>query len=355
MTSRTQFVFLYLVCLALTFQLYIHISNRHYSNRIWSSNSQTYPGFTGFQQTRISNRAGRLLFKDTYILTDFENFYHVSDDKLQDVLLNKHQFKMIISNEQQCDQDVYLLVFIHSAMKKSKERNIFRSTFLSVKTSNEKLIRHLFVLGTINNETLQEELLQENTRYHDIIQGNFPDDYKHITYKCVFPFYYTEKFCRHARFVLTIDDDVMANIPILIEYLDIIDQKNVSNFLDCRYFLSDGPEREIRNKYHVPVSEYPYEHYPPFCGGSAEIMTTDVMLKRLDASKKVPFFRIGDVYVGFLTWVAGIEMNRPDRFIEFLYDNLTTKPLPSALFYTNENNDVPTYYWENIWNAIWPN
>lgn len=41
------------------------------------------------------------------------------------------------------------------------------------------------MLGAVNNESLQNAINEESERYHDLVQGNFVDSYRNLTYKHV--------------------------------------------------------------------------------------------------------------------------------------------------------------------------
>lgn len=98
---------------------------------------------------RITNTSTKMAYyKGQHIIADFQDFYNVTSDFLQDPLLNKHKFQLTLNNKQKCKgKDVFLCLFIFSATYDIRGRNMIRSTVGSVKdleinTSN----MHLFLV-----------------------------------------------------------------------------------------------------------------------------------------------------------------------------------------------------------------
>ncbi|XP_071171183.1 beta-1,3-galactosyltransferase 5-like [Mytilus edulis] len=228
---------------------------------------------------------------------------------LMDPLIHKHRYTSLLdTGTTTCtEKHVFLLVLVYSATYKFEERHVIRKTFGSVSKYDNKHIKYVFVLGQTMNDTQQKEIEQESVKYRDIIQGNFIDSYRNLTYKRVFSLFWVNRFCNNVTFVIKSDDDITINIPFLIPYLS--NKLNKTKVLECLYLIGIKPYRKPRNKWHTTLSEYPFATFPPYCAGPSSIMSADVIRLMYEATHFVPFFWLEDVYGGgFLPWISDLQM-----------------------------------------------
>ena len=233
---------------------------------------------------------------------------YVDENDIQNPLLNKHNYRFLINNKYACTDEVFLLVLIHSAANKQNERNEIRKTWGAVRIHSGANIVVLFLLARPSDNTNTADILKESRTYRDIIQGDFVDHYRNLTYKNVMGLHWTMTYCNHTKFVLKTDDDTMVDTYHLISFLF---QKSpdgeIEDFLYCSTFRNQGPVRSPGDKWFVTLKDYPYTKYPPYCEGFAYVMSIDVVNKLYMASKTVPFYWVDDVYVtGFLAAKAGV-------------------------------------------------
>lgn len=280
---------------------------------------------------------------------------HVVGKDLQDPLVHKHKYKFLVHNRYACNGDVFLLILIHSATDKYKERQEIRKTWGSVRDYNGASIILIFLLARPSNMTSLPEILKESRTYRDIVMGDFIDTYKNLTYKNVMGLHWTIQYCNHTKFVLKSDDDTMVDIYHLVRFLF---QKSpdgeIENFMYCSTFRNQGPVRRPGDKWFVTLREYPYTKYPPYCEGFAYIMSLDVVLKLYTASISVPYYWIDDVYVtGFLAAKAGIyhhDMESGHAYNLMQSEHLS-KDIQSSIFllakYSHHRKN-----WEQAWNDI---
>ena len=240
---------------------------------------------------------------------DYMGFINLAKEQdLQDPLLNKHKYDFVVENKYACNGDVFLLVLVHSAITKYKERDEIRKTWGSVRDVNGAYIVPIFLLAKSKENTTMSNVLKESRIYRDIVMGDFIDHYKNLTYKNVMGLHWTVTNCNHTKFVLKTDDDTMVDMYHLIRFLI---QKSpdgmTENFMYCSTFRNQGPVRRPSDKWFVTLKEYPYTKYPPYCEGFAYVLSMDVVSKLYAASKYVPFYWVDDVYVtGFLAAKAGL-------------------------------------------------
>ena len=223
-------------------------------------------------------------------------------------IVNPHPFTFTLNNEEMCGpdsgRDVFLLIYVHSALENAARRNLIRATWGDRKLYAHRNIRLIFVLGTDpSTPALTHMLIYESNTYNDIVQSTFIDNYRNLTYKAISALKWVSLYCRNAKFVLKSDDDILVNPFTLMTYL-AVDQP-VNGVIICKIYdrgkvFRDGYQRLVTRE------EYADEHYPPFCSGSAHLMTTDVVVSIYHTSYTVAFFWPDDV---FITGLVPFKLN----------------------------------------------
>ena len=59
------------------------------------------------------------------------------------------------------------------------------------------------ISGSTEDSELQEEIERENSEHHDIIQGDFVDSYRNLSYKNIMGKLWVSEFCKQVS-ILTI-------------------------------------------------------------------------------------------------------------------------------------------------------
>ena len=82
---------------------------------------------------------------------------------------------------------VYLVVFVHSRPSNFARREQIRHTWgnESLFASFSTKLRVVYMLGDSANASVQSLIEEEQVRHGDIVQGNFIDSYRNLTYKHV--------------------------------------------------------------------------------------------------------------------------------------------------------------------------
>ena len=226
-------------------------------------------------------------------------------------VVNPHPFTYIINAPHICrNQDVFLIIYIHTAPSHYKRRMVIRETWGNPKYFPNVNVRLVFVMGKGANETSsgsQDGLLFESEQYHDIVQENFQDSYRNLTFKGIAALKWISLHCSHAKYVLKTDDDIFVNMFTLLRHLQSVEKAGggeASGFIMCLVWSRMKVMRT--GKWRVDVSEWPDAYYPLYCSGSAFTMSIDVALRLHEVSYHVPFFWVDDFYVtGLLPLKAG--------------------------------------------------
>lgn len=219
----------------------------------------------------------------------------------ENVLIDLKHFDYII-NQVSCDESNVIagdsirrpiaLILVHSAPQNWNKRNIVRETW----GRKNPRARIYFLLGAVNSTLLQVRLKQENNLYQDLIQGNFFDIYRNMTYKHTMALKWFVYNCPKLKYLIKTDDDVFVNTPAVLDFLEA-DTRNERNFLFC-YRIEDARiKRTYRSKWRVSTKEFPGWYYPPYCPGFTIIYSNDVVWRLYREAQRTPYFWIDDVHI----------------------------------------------------------
>ena len=146
-------------------------------------------------------------------------------------IVNPHDFSYILNPGyslcNSTDSPVYLLVYVHTAPKNQQQRSIIRETWATRALFPE--LRLVFMIGDTPDREMMKTVAYEYETYRDIVQENFIDSYKNLTYKGVMALKWISTYCSTARYVLKVDDDMVVNTFTLIKHLKALDEHRQHN------------------------------------------------------------------------------------------------------------------------------
>ncbi|KAH8322148.1 hypothetical protein KR059_005744 [Drosophila kikkawai] len=228
-------------------------------------------------------------------------------------------------NQPACDKDVKALVLIHSAIDNAEKRKLIRGTWANRTYINQTPLRVMFLVGAVSDKYVpswQKYIEWENKYYGDMIQGNFLDAYRNMTYKHVMALKWFTENCAHAQLLVKVDDDVFVNTPQLVRYMEdptfpehaLLAQPDL---LLCRLVKESRVKRSYRSKWRVTYKEYPHRFYPHYCPGMAIVYASDVVRRLYKAAQKAKYFWVDDVLVtGILAEETGTKITSMDHYLE---------------------------------------
>ncbi|RZB41646.1 beta-1,3-galactosyltransferase 5, partial [Asbolus verrucosus] len=206
------------------------------------------------------------------------------------------------------NKKIFAVIIVTSHYNNVETRSAMRRAFSHKDLENLNLKR-VFLLGEAPNSVYlkQESILDESKRFGDIIQGNFLEAYRNLTYKHIMGLKWVSEHCQTAKYVIKMDDDIVVNIEKTVRLLNDI---SLSKSLMAGYILRDMlPIREPANKWYVTKEEYRHSKYPPFVSGWFYVTTPKIAGKLVFLSHYFDYFWIDDVYVtGILTQKLRIKL-----------------------------------------------
>jgi hypothetical protein len=109
------------------------------------------------------------------------------------------------------------------------------------------------------------------------------------------------QYCNRVLYVLKTDDDMLINMFSVLNHLFTLTNTYPSqawhSTIACLVWSHMRVTRDPASKWFVSSSEYPYEHFEPYCSGSAYFITQDLIQPLLNATHHTPFFWIDDYYM----------------------------------------------------------
>lgn len=224
-----------------------------------------------------------------------------SKSEMQFEKLSRNDFKQLIDlrdfeftkNPEGCKEMSHqplIIVLVHSASNNFNRRRAIRETW-GGKDARAVL---LFVVGLVNSVTLQEEMDLENEVHKDLLQGNFYDSYRNLTYKHVMALKWFVYNCPNVGYLLKTDDDAFVNTPLLYSYLK---KSTSSSEIFCNKIVNPTVRRDPDDKWHVPHDEYSEKFYPDYCQGLWILYPANIVFRLYQQAQKLSYFWIDDVHI----------------------------------------------------------
>ena len=209
-------------------------------------------------------------------------------------LLNEYNHN---DRNQICDKETDILILVNSRTSASDERAAIRDTWgKAIKEGvwlGKALQEHVSIGFVVDVTNSSVNITREKSTHRDIIQGDFVEHDKNLARKSLFAMGWANAHCKHARYFIKMNDDVIVNIPHIIRRLN---QTNFTRTIMGPLIQYGQPER-WRGKRKVTEKEYPEETYPPYMVGTAYVITMDLIRPLLDASRELAYLHIDDVYI----------------------------------------------------------
>ena len=223
----------------------------------------------------------------------------VSADSPRSQRPNQWPDRLLMNSENACNgQDIEFVTIVHSRPEHFRQRQVIRQTWTST-----NLTRTVFLIGRtdrsdrpIRPPDVGRLLQAEQSKYGDLVQGDFIDDYRNLTLKNLMGLRWVSTYCLNARYVLKSDDDAFVDVHQLRTLLRRTFDQPPDDTIVCNV-QPEGTPVQRQGKWAVSPDEYSSDSYPTFCSGLAYVLTPRLAGRLIRAADRVPFFWIDDVYV----------------------------------------------------------
>jgi hypothetical protein len=85
------------------------------------------------------------------------------------------------------------------------------------------------MLGQMADDKIMQSIKYENDLYQDIVQEDFVDSYRNLSYKGVMALKWISLYCPQASYILKTDDDMIVNTFTLLKHLKFLDSHQVKH------------------------------------------------------------------------------------------------------------------------------
>jgi len=203
--------------------------------------------------------------------------------------------------------NVYLLIAIKSMTGSFSRRKAIRDTWANTDKipviGQKVIVRRIFLLGksdpSVTDNDKREALLKEEAReWGDILQGDFQDSFRNLTLKEIMFLRWIPHFCPHTKFIFKGDDDIFANIPNIVQYIQSMPLSQQRDLFVGSVLYPSPRITEPRSKYYVSENLWPEKYYPPYVSGGGFIMSSVMAARIFEAMKELPIIPIDDAFIG---------------------------------------------------------
>jgi beta-1,3-galactosyltransferase 1 len=173
-------------------------------------------------------------------------------------------------------------------------------------------------MGSTSDKKVNELLKLENGIYNDIVQENFIDAYRNLTYKGIMAMKWISEYCTNAKYILKVDDDIISNIFIVLRHLNHLTKNQLipPKTIMCLVWQQMKVMREKQSKWYVSKEEFFDDMYGPYCSGSAYIFTSDLPSLMYNTSLFIKFFWVDDY---FMTGLLGRSVGASFKQLNSIY------------------------------------
>ena len=243
-----------------------------------------------------------------------------------------------------------ILVVVHNAAMYTERRKLIRETYGTVDKLSDSRVLVMFMLGKVDNVSLEAIIDQEAAMYNDIVQGSFTETYHNLAYKHVMTLKWTIQLqtCVKVKAVIKVDDDVFINMYQLDRFMrdTYVKDSSKRKYIYCNIYPNALPYRKKTSKWYISHQAMPTWQWPVFCQGFAYIASPDVAGLLYRSSPFTKLVWLDDVYVtGYLAREAKIthtQMKHP-------YGKFYPKSKPNTgIFMLDRNIDKAWPFWRNL-------
>lgn len=272
------------------------------------------------------------------------------------VPVNPHRFQFSLNPTKLCfDKNIFLLSYIHTAPDHHKRRTAIRNTWGNLRNFKDITFRIVFLMGKPTNQVVQDGIQLEYDMYGDIVQEDFIDSYRNLTFKAIMGMRWISNYCSHAKYILKADDDIFVNIFNVIEHFKSITkyEGEQKNMIQCLVWSRMKVVRDPKSKWYIPRSEFTEDYFPTYCSGSAYMFSGDVIPKMYNASFNTQFFWVDDFYItGLLASKVGAKYRRFNSVYSLAPSTFLTKFTEKNKWRTLTFGHVHNLNW---WDQVWGN
>ncbi|OON19197.1 N-acetyllactosaminide 3-alpha-galactosyltransferase [Opisthorchis viverrini] len=249
--------------------------------------------------------------------------------------LNDRDFPFLINQPELCTDtelaELDLILLIRTECKHRVRRNIIRRLWANSSCWGGMRVKHVFLLGKVEQERHMNLVEHEARQYRDMVQQDFLDTYRNITYKFLLGLQWTLAYCSQSKWLLFVDDDFFVNprqMGSLLQDLRRTPRRYL--ILGSQHTMSDTIRDQ--SKWGISKSLYPFGSYPNFLSGGSQLIGAQLALDIYISSRFTNYFPLDDVFTGLIlnklmvtpVHSSDVVIQLPSRRFRMLSENILT-------------------------------
>ncbi|XP_013387756.1 uncharacterized protein LOC106156873 [Lingula anatina] len=217
--------------------------------------------------------------------------------------LNNLNKLMLRPTKDACAGNLTGVIVVYTQVASTDVRNVWRQVTKRFLMSHPDF-RIFFVIGYTSNKVQWGRITEDSDVNNDVISYEFTDSYENLPTKTALMLHWFSQFCRDAKYLIKMDDDMYFNPRKLLETLEEIPDHMV---LAGKMIFHARVQRNPKNKFYVSEEEYPYPYWPNYVAGGMYIVSADAVSKLWHAVSYVPRVTIEDAWLTLLALSVGVE------------------------------------------------
>uniref|UniRef100_V5IES8 Hexosyltransferase n=1 Tax=Ixodes ricinus TaxID=34613 RepID=V5IES8_IXORI len=195
-----------------------------------------------------------------------------------------------------CKRNLDYLFFVHTAPDHHVHRKILRDALGKGSLSLAYNWTIVFFVGLSTNKDTSSAIETEAADHGDIVVLPYYDTYKNLTYKFVYGMKWVTEYCPHVKYVVKIDDDVVINLALMMNYLNQVPASK-ARVLYCQVLEHMPVLRETNSPWYLSKDVYPNKEYPEYCSGRGLVLRSSLLQPLYTATFGLQFHGIDDAFV----------------------------------------------------------
>ncbi|XP_061183330.1 beta-1,3-galactosyltransferase brn-like [Saccostrea echinata] len=216
---------------------------------------------------------------------------------LHKTVVNPHPYRYITNVSSTCTNipEVYVITLVKSAAGNFKQRHYIRRSWgIDAKKKNLRLV---FLLGYDKENQFKVEY--EQNMHGDIVQQDFQESYYNNTIKVTMALNWVTTFCKNAKYIQIVDDDMFLNIQNALNFLQ---NKSVRYYFYAGYRIRNPIlERDNQSKWYIPHTYYSFDCFPSYIAGGYVLMNIRTVIAFQKIIPNIPSLPFDDVYFGIIS------------------------------------------------------
>ncbi|XP_041347569.1 beta-1,3-galactosyltransferase 5-like isoform X2 [Gigantopelta aegis] len=279
-----------------------------------------------------------------------------TDLHIEGPVVNPHPFRYLLNPETFCHKkDIFIITYVHSAPDHFEKRDAIRQTWGKMKYYLNKRVEVVFIMGQVANAGVMTSVRNESVIHGDVVQEDFVDSYHNLTYKAIAGLKWVSTFCRQAVYVLKTNDDIFVNFYVFMRYIQstVKVRYGRTGLILCNVWLNDAVERNKLSELYLSKKDFPQNFFPPFCSGTAFLMSRDITDGLYMMSYRTPFFWMDEQYI---TGVLIEKLNITHKPYNIAYSlhpsdfrkHVTSHKYYNYAFFLVDKRDTMYYLWNTV-------